>query len=253
MNVKHIASAGLVAGCVLFAVPAQSTTLGFNFETGVGLGNCISVNANSTQTCTTASGIVIRAIGGGNLVIAEFRGVTGLGITGGPNDEEVDEDELLAIDFPHPVELASIEFSRLFGPGSGDIDFESAEVLTNFSETNGVLVVNPGEMTATWLWRDINGTQRTDFATTLDPSILPGGGFGAGYYRVESPFESLAPLGGLTGLGLDAFEGNREDFSNDFALVGIGVNIIPGPSAWLLMGTGLLALLYTEWRRRKHA
>jgi hypothetical protein len=229
-----------VAWCVLLiGVPAESTTSGVNFETGVGLGNCINVNASPTQTCTTSSGIEIRAIGGGNLFIDEFRGVTGLGITGGI-DGEVDEAEVLSIRFPHAVDLASIEFSRLFGPNSGDEEFESAEVLTNFSEINGVLTVDPGEMTATWLWNDLFGAQRTELATTLDPSIRPGGGFGAGYYRVES----------LVGLGLSAFENTgNPDFTNDFALVGIAV--VPEPSTLFLLTTGLLALLYCDWRRRK--
>ena len=200
MNIKFKQS---FVGLIMFALLTLSTNLlasPFSFNTGSDLGTCTGLsNANQLQSCTTDDMFTISTSAPDSYLNTEtFRGVTALGIAGGTNDlvpGEIDEGESLELTLPTPTVLESIDFSRLFTPGSGDAEFEEVHVTTNLPNVTGTLTLNSGT-TAIWSWTDgVNNFSQIIAAT--DPSIIAPNQFGAGWYSVTNPF-GTTPITSLT-------------------------------------------------------
>lgn len=225
---------------LLLLAPAVSLTASLpsfavNFETGTNLGSCVNLNG-TTSTCTTAEGIRIT---GGNLFTEDFRGVTGLGVTGGLNGE-VDEGERLFLTLPGRGFWHELQFSRLFGLDAGDADQEFVDVQTFLAPLRGRLTVDPGNDTATWTLFFNDVLIDTREAIALDPNP------GAGHFGIFNPFLGIT----TSGIRLDADA--PAGFSNDFAFVAATVTRVPEPGSALLFLTALGAAI-TAGRRRERA
>jgi hypothetical protein len=222
VNSKRTLLAVLIGSSLLISSP----TFAVNFESGTNLGTCVDLNGTAS-TCTTADGITIQSgVAEGNLFTEEFRGVTGLGITGGLPGE-VDEGEHLFLNRSNRAVWGNLQFSRLFGGSSGDTGQEFVDVQTSFDFLRGRLVLDAGDRSATWTVFDNDIPVFTTAALALDP--FPG----AGLFEVSNPFRGVA----LTGLRLDADA--PTGFSNDFAFVGVTVIPVPEPSSALLLALAI--------------
>lgn len=244
-----------------FSGAASAATL--NFESGVGLGGCAFLGVPSPQ-CTTADLLEVAGFSEGPgtaaLVVQDFRGVSGLGVRTRPGEDndsgahgEVnrrldDTNEglsILLIPGGGPQLVLSIEFSRLFGPGSGDILPESVLVRadTAFGAIAGTLQLDANLQSAVWTWDppDFPPTQSKQ-AVNLSPSTV----LGAGWWRIDRPF-GFYPINRLT------FEpgSNAADFTNDFAFVGIVTRTpVPEPGSLLLFAFALVVLIPSAKLRR---
>jgi len=184
-----------------------------------------------------------------------FRGVNALGINTLDRPDcvmdsledcdllgEVDHEEFIRLTFAASTAvISSIEFSRLFGPNSGDAGFESVVVTTVIAGPRWVLTVDPGEGSASWTLPD--GSSRP--AVTISKSLISDGVAGAGWYRVNDPFGGVA----IENLFLNPGP-NTDGLTNDFAFVALATVTVPEPATGLLLAAGLVCLLVVGWIHR---
>jgi len=267
MNFNKVSAyLSVIAGGVLAlsTAPAQA----FNFTTGSSLGSCSGlagpfysgpsnqqISNFTTGSCTTADGFTLSA-NVGSLQGKIVNGVTGVGITSGPNDPvvgEINTGEELNLMLPKTGVLQSLGLSFLYRPGVfSDRVYEVAAAVSNTNLTGSLRITSP----TTALW-NVPGLGILNQIVNAVSGSNPDGG---GWYDIANPFGNSS----LSSLGLKPLPGSTVDnaynptdewlnsFQNsDFSLVSAELKSSSVPEPGTLAGLALVGGLLAASRRRK--
>lgn len=231
---------GWIAGAVLAttAVGAQAAIITSNdFTTGATSANTAIGNGTSILwTISPTTGTFQKKTQGG---------YTGVGISGGRTNDEIDLNETLtgtAVGGAFTLDYFTL--GVLFdGPEYGDVQ-ERAQVTAHLyggGTLTGILTnsFQTGTDIATW-------SRAGASVFNLSPSTSSGGGV----WRVSNPFGNVA----ITGLQFTALPGTCGNGScgnqSDYTLVNASVRAVPETSTLALLGLGLLAIGLVKQRRK---
>jgi hypothetical protein len=234
-----LATALAASAAAQAVVTTDTTILGADFTNG---------SSSYTEAITPLGNSVTFETSKRTFQKKTLGGSTGVGVSGGRTNDEIDTDETITGTFTKAVSLTGFSLSVLFdGPEYGDWN-EIAQVTAHLS-AGGSLVGTlraTGATSATWLVGGVSFLG--SFVSSLGNGAIDGG---SGAWDVLNPFgnASISSLE-FTAITGACGSGNCTNQS-DYALRSIDVAApIPEPETYALLSAGLLAVAFMARRRR---
>lgn len=229
---KNIFNVGLkfLLSVSLLAI-AQSA---FALTTGTLVGSNF-VNGHSDYVTTFADGTTATFVGSNAFQKKTQAGITGVGISGGRTDGEIDIGETLTGTFSKEVIVSSINLALLFdGPEYNDVK-EVAKLLVNFADggTGNYYLTATGVHTAAWTGEGS--------VLSIGSGAIDGG---TGAWQLNNPF-GFRSVDSIVFTAVTGFPNSTcKSCSNqsDYTFVSMSVIPVPEPQSAAMMFAGLLLI-----------